>query len=90
MARVSQWGVEVDVDIDVDVDDFLNECSSSEIKEVIDWLRDNDELSVGSVPKRSKNIMDIEWDKVIEKLHSNRIQLTPAEEEFIKTIVNRL
>ena len=90
MPSITQYNVEVDVEIDVDVDDFLNDCSSREIKEVIDWLRDNNELSIESVPERSKNLMDLEWDKAINKLHSNRIQLTPAEEEFIKSIANRL
>jgi hypothetical protein len=85
MARVY-----IDTDVDVDVDDFLEECNDYEIEEVIKWLNYNDYLRASSINERSKNIMDIEWDKVIEKLHSNRIQLTPAEEEFIKNIANRL
>jgi hypothetical protein len=90
MPSITQYNVEADVEIDVDVDDFLNDCSSREIKEVIDWLRDNDELSIESVPERSKNLMDLEWDKSINKLSLNRTQLTVAEEEFIKSIANRL
>jgi hypothetical protein len=85
MARVY-----IDTDVEVDVDDFLEECSEREIEEVIKWLNYNDYLRASSINERSKNLMDIEWDKTIEKLHSNRIQLTPSEEEFIKTIANRL
>ena len=85
MARVY-----IDTDVDIDVDDFLEECSEREIEEVIKWLNYNDYLSHSSINERSKNLMDLEWDKAIDKLHSNRIQLTPSEEEFIKTIANRL
>jgi hypothetical protein len=85
MARVY-----IDTDVDVDVDDFLEECNEHEIEEVIKWLNYNDYLRTSTINERSKNLMDLEWDKAIEKLHSNRIQLTPSEEEFIKTIANRL
>jgi hypothetical protein len=85
MARVY-----IDTDIDVDVDDFLNECNDYEIEEVIGWLEDNGHLSEYYADERKKNLMDLEWDKAIDKLHSNRIQLTSSEEEFIKTIANRL
>ena len=85
MARVY-----IDTDVDIDVDDFLEECSEYEIEEVIKWLNHNDYLSHSAINERSKNLMDLEWDKAIDKLHSNRIQLTPSEEEFIKTISNRL
>ena len=88
MANITQYNVEVDVDIDVD--DFLNKCSSWEIEEVIKWLKDNGELPVGSILEREKNLMDLEWDKIILKLQLNRIQLTLSEEELIKSIVNRL
>ena len=31
----------VDVDLDIDIDDFLSECSSREIKELINaWIED--------------------------------------------------
>jgi hypothetical protein len=88
MANITQYNVEVNVDIDVD--DFLNKCSSREIGEVIEWLKDNGELPVESILEREKNLMDLEWDKIILKLQLNRIQLTLSEEELIKSIVNRL
>jgi hypothetical protein len=85
MARVY-----IDTDVDIDVDDFMNGCWESEIKEIIEWLDYNGHLHTSSINERSKNLMDIEWDKAIEKLSLNRTQLTVAEEEFIKTIANRL
>lgn len=32
----------LDVNIDINVDDFLEECSEFEIKEVLEWLSNND------------------------------------------------
>ena len=78
-------------DIDIDVDEFMESCCSYEIDDVIDWLEVNGHLpETVRISEDKKNLMDIEWDKAIEKLHSNRTQLTVAEEEFIKTIANRL
>ena len=34
---------------DIDVDDFLSECSNRELKEVRDWLEDNDSDNVTPV-----------------------------------------
>jgi hypothetical protein len=78
-------------DIDIDVDEFMESCCSYEIDDVIDWLEVNGHLpETVRISEDKKNLMDIEWDKAITKLHSNRTQLTVAEEEFIKTIANRL
>jgi hypothetical protein len=33
--------VDTEIDVDVEVNDFLEDCDTSEIDEVIDWLKDN-------------------------------------------------
>lgn len=40
----------VQCDADVEVDDFLFACSKSEIKEVIQWLKDEGELLPNESP----------------------------------------
>ncbi len=85
MARVYIY-----TDVEVDVDEFLDDCDSHEIEEVIKWLNYNDYLRTSTIFEQNKNLMDLEWDKAITKLHSSRIQLTPTEEELIKSIANRL
>ena len=78
-------------DIDIDVDEFMESCCSYEIDDVIDWLEVNGHLpTMNHISEDKKNLMDIEWDNALHKLSSNRTQLTVAEEEFIKTIANRL
>jgi len=86
MARVY-----IDTDVDIDVDDFMDSCCNYELEEVIDWLEVNGHLpETVRVSKDNKNLMDLEWDNALYKLSLNRTQLTVAEEEFIKTIANRL
>ena len=34
--------VNVYIDVDVDIEDFLDECTTSEIEEIMDWLKEND------------------------------------------------
>jgi hypothetical protein len=74
--------INVDVDVDVDVVDFLDECSTSEIEEVMEWLDEND-YSI----QRSLNIeKDIDEDLI--KL-INCISITTEDEELIKEIASR-
>jgi len=74
--------INVDVDVDVDVVDFLDECSTSEIEEVMEWLDEND-YSI----QRSLNIeKDIDEDLI--KL-INCVSITTEDEELIKEIASR-
>ena len=49
MPSFVEYGVEVDVDLDITVDEFLSECSSREIKELIDALIADGHLSAHSL-----------------------------------------
>ena len=54
MPNFTEYGVEVDVDIDITVDEFLSECDSGEIKEVIDSLIEGGHLSINSFSNNRK------------------------------------
>ena len=76
--------------IDINIIDVLDDCSGWEIDQVIEWLEDNDYIVNKDVQViEDKNLMDLEWDKVIDKLSTLRLQLTPQEEEIIKQITNK-
>lgn len=77
--------------IDINIIDALDDCSGWEIDQVIEWLKDNDYIANKDVQViEDKNLMDHEWDKVIDKLSTKRIYLTQQEEDTIKSIANRL
>ena len=80
-------------DFDIDVDDFLDECSKSDIQDIIDYLIENDFIS--SKHKHSfeddNNICATEsmFEDEISKLHNNWNRLTKEEEELILSITKR-
>jgi len=63
----------VDVDVDIDVDDFLAECSSGEINDLINALAKDGHLSSKQITKASSKGLS-----VLEEEFSNKcIELAP-------------
>ena len=77
-------------EIDIDVDEFLTECSRSEIKSLIKYLQEDGWLVKENVTTEdSMNLLDEEWLNVTNKLNTLRLRLSVEEEQTIKDIVNR-
>lgn len=76
-------------EIDVEIEEFVDSLYKHEIKELIDYLKQEGHLN-GEVTLPEMNLQDIEWSKVIDKLSQSRLQLTIEEEELIKNIANKL
>ena len=78
---------EVEVDIKITPEEFIAECSSREIEELIDKLRNagylNEELDPPTHP-----IAD-EFYKNISKIKQNRLALTAEEDEILRKIASR-
>lgn len=89
MPNFRMYGVEVDVDVDVNVDEFLDDCSKEEIKEVITWLGDNDYLGNQVVDQQADNLLDISFKEALNKLQDRRIYLTLEQEQFIINLANK-
>ena len=89
MPTVRQWGVEVDVDIDIDVEEFYNDCSDREKKELAGYL-----IEDGFIPGQTEQVgedslMDVTYKEALNKLYSKRIYLTLEEEQFIINLANK-
>ncbi len=69
-------------EIEVDVDDFLSACSDSEIKELIQALKDDGHLDEGE--------LDNDFDIAIRKLAGNSWRLTKEDEETILKIASKI
>lgn len=76
-------------DVTVDVDDFLDACSSREIEEVVQWLKDNDELQEEEIDQAKYSIHELSIVESLNKIKNNIIQLSSEEEDLIKQIANR-
>jgi hypothetical protein len=94
---------EYTAEIDIDPSEFISDCSSSEIDELIETLHEDGHLteyfklneildpnSYIVIVGPDANLMDIEWSEVMVKLSRNRLMLSNEEEELIKKIANRL
>lgn len=71
-------------DLDIEVDDFLDDCSSSEIQEVIQWLKDSDYLPQNvATSEAEQSFQDAEFDGALMNLVGKRFKLTTEQEELI-------
>jgi len=89
-------------EIEIEPYEYVNDCSSSEIKDLIeilhqdgllkDYFQKNGIIDPHSVIeiKPNGNLFDVEWTSIIVKLSRNRLMLTSEEEETIKKIAEKL
>ena len=71
-------------DLDIEVDDFLDDCSSSEIQEVIQWLKDSDYLPQNvATSEAEQSFQDAEFDGALMNLVGKRFKMTQEQEELI-------
>ena len=89
MPTITQWGVEVDVDIDVNVDEFLDECSSREIGQVLKWLQNNDYLDGRFSLTGKESINEQEYLNALIKLRDNWLSLSRGDEDTILTLAKQ-
>ena len=81
-----------EADFDISVDDFLEECSSFELEEIIDYI---EEMGYLKNHKRAEGrgpigILEEEFQEKIQKISESRHRLTLEEEEIIKKISDGL
>ena len=71
-------------DLDIEVDEFLDDCDSNEIQEVIQWLKDSDYLPDNVATSESQqSFQDEDFDRALISLVGNRFKLTTEQEEAI-------
>jgi len=78
-------------DLDIEVDDFLDDCSSSEIQEVIQWLKDSDYLPQNvATSEAEQSYPDAEFDGALMNLVGKRFKMTQEQEELIINISKQI
>jgi hypothetical protein len=79
-------------DMDISPEEFLEDCDSEEIKEVIDYLKDMGYLNQGinSINITSgQNPLDEEWEKLTTFLLNIRLSMSNEDEEIIRSIAKK-
>jgi hypothetical protein len=72
-------------EIDITPEDFVDECSSSEIQELVDYLTEQGHIK----QEEQMCIPESEIEEALNKLHGKYRNLSTEEENIIKKIANR-
>ena len=76
-------------DLDIDVDEFLVECSSREIKEVIDWLKRNDYLAEEIANSNTRTAEDEIFADMVLQIIDKKFVMTTEDELALINIVKK-
>jgi hypothetical protein len=81
-------------EIDIDPDEYVSECSSSEIKQLIKALIEDGHIMPHMVitdeDVNLPNILDKEWDVICEKIRQSRLVIPQSDEDTIREIFKKL
>jgi hypothetical protein len=81
-------------EIDIEPWEYISECSSREIDELIETLIEDGHLSRfngKAVPKKGNaSVMDLEWDEILTKIRNSKHLLSNEDESRIIEIGNKL
>lgn len=84
----------MEITIDADLDDILYQCSSRDIKYLINYLVENNHIhKLQTKPQhinKKSNIHDDLWDEALIKLKDNRHLLSVSEVNYIQQIANKI
>lgn len=76
-------------DVDIEVDEFLENCSTNEIKEAIDWLEEEGYLEHGFNVTGRESMNERIFLESLFKIKDNWMGLSKEEEEIILNISKR-
>ena len=84
------------VSVDIDVDDFYEEMSPFDKKEMVELLGKDGFCTVDEYESDNEfeienpTLLDDIWTEVVKKLFNGRLQLSLEDEEIITKIANKL
>jgi hypothetical protein len=83
--------VDTEIDVDLEVNDFLDECNSSEIEEIIDYLIETGHINKSAVNDyyTDQSVTEIEFEDALKKLQGNWNRLSSDDEATILKIANQ-
>lgn len=80
---------EFETSIDIDIDDFISECNSREIKDLIEFLVEDGYLPE-SILTDTPKIENTYWNQEVQKLTDNQWKLSVEDEQTILNITKKL
>ena len=80
--------LDFDIDVNISVNDFLSECDSNDINDVINWLKCNGELKDNETYQANSISQEMFYEQ-LDKIYNNYYQLTNEEQTLIEKIAKR-
>jgi hypothetical protein len=80
--------LDFDIDVNISVNDFLSECNSNDINDVINWLKCNGELKDNETYQANSISQEMFYEQ-LDKIYNNYYQLTNEEQTLIEKIAKR-
>jgi hypothetical protein len=84
------FDVNTDIDIDIDIDDFVDACTTYEIKRLIEYLEEEGHIANRiDTNSTNKTFSEKDFEEKLTKIANNRFLLSDEELELIEKIANR-
>jgi len=81
--------VETSVDVDVDIIDILEECSKSEIEDILGYLEENEFISGKQKIDLNATYDEVEFNKVVNKLSRLYLQIDQEDWKTIQKLIEK-
>jgi glyceraldehyde-3-phosphate dehydrogenase/erythrose-4-phosphate dehydrogenase len=81
--------VETSVDVDVNIIDILEECSKSEIEDILGYLEENEFISGKQKIDLNATYDEVEFNKVVNKLSRLYLQIDQEDWKTIQKLIEK-
>jgi hypothetical protein len=81
--------VETSVDVDVNIIDILEECSKSEIEDILGYLEENEFISGKQKIDLNATYGEVEFNKVVNKLSRLYLQIDQEDWKTIQKLIEK-
>jgi hypothetical protein len=81
--------VDTYVDVDVDIIDILEECSKSEIEDILGYLEENEFISGKQKIDLNATYDEVEFNKVVNKLSRLYLQIDQEDWKTIQKLIEK-
>lgn len=90
MPNIKIYDVRVDIDTDIDVEDFVDECSETEMKNLIKYLIEQEYLINTSIVKEDQLTYDQEqFYNLLKKLTDSYFTMSQKDRNILENIAKK-
>jgi hypothetical protein len=88
MPNFNEYDLDFDINVNISVREFLSECDSNDINDVINWLKRNGDLKDNETYQTNSITQEMFYEE-LDKIYNNYYMLTNEEQTLIEKIAKR-